>query len=114
MPRQKRIPCGRPMPETDVVAVDALALLSGVNYGSVVKVLAAIEAIKIHTGQTADAIVQFTDAPTQPVHFDGSDSERIEATDRFVHDLVNSDAVAFLEYVLRHRSRFGVEQAATT
>ena len=114
MPRQKRIPSGRPMPETDVVAVDAIALLAGVNYGSVVKVLAAIEAIKIHTGQSADSIVAFTDSPTEPVHFDGTDTARIDATDKFIHDLVNNSQVAFLDYALRHRQRFGVEQAEAT
>lgn len=112
--RPKRIPQGRPMQGTDATAADAIALLSGVNYGSVVKVLAAIEAIKTGTGLTVEQVVQFTDIPTEAVVFDGSNNERIVATDKLVHDLVNNPALDWLEYALRHKYRHGVSKKVSS
>jgi hypothetical protein len=108
--RQKRIPHGRPMPDCDANATDVLALLSGVNFGSVVKVLAAIEAIKTHLKIPVEDIVRFANIPTESVAFDGKHADRIEATDRLVHDLVNDGNTDYLEYALRHRYRHGAQK----
>lgn len=110
MSNQKRIPSGRAMPNQpnrDAVATDAIALLSGVNFGSVVKVLAAIEAIRAHTGIEPNDIVKFTDVPTEPVQFDGTFESRVTATDELVGSIVRGNKANFLDYVLRHKKRFG-------
>ncbi|CAG9165209.1 hypothetical protein LMG23992_00353 [Cupriavidus laharis] len=112
--KRKRIPQGRPMPGSDATAADVIALLSGVNYGSVVKVLAAVEAIRTGTGTPLEDIVTFMNIPTEAVVFDGTNDARIIATDRLVHDLVNNPALDFLEYALRHKYRHGVSKKASS
>lgn len=109
MARQKRIPNGRALPgerSRGAVAVDAIALLAGVNYGSVVKVLAAIRAVRDHTDIPVEIITDFCDAPTEPVQFDGRHDTRVQATDALIHDIVNDESIEYLDYVLRHRARF--------
>ncbi len=47
----------------NVVAADAITLLSGVNFNSVVKVLAAVEALRAICGTTPVSLVSFSDVP---------------------------------------------------
>lgn len=108
MEYQKRIPQGRPLTGENFRSADAIALLAGVNLGSVVKVLAAIEAIRIHTGARTDDIVRFSDIPTEPVRFDGSCETRVVATDHAVAAIARNPAVSFLNYILRFKQRFCV------
>lgn len=113
MARHKRIEHGRPLdfkPAPAARAADALALLSGVNFSSVVKVLAAIEALK-KTGLTAEEIVKFQSIPLIPVdfdgvHLDGEHEARAEATDNLVSSIVKSGQANYLDYVLRLERRF--------
>ena len=95
------------MPGQKAVAVDVIALLAGVNYGSVIKVISAIEAMRVHTDLGVEEIVKFTDAPTEPVRFDGRHEKRICATDQLVRAVVINRDIEFLDYVLRHKARFG-------
>ncbi|WP_224078069.1 hypothetical protein [Cupriavidus laharis] len=92
--RQKRIPNGRPMDGTDVVAVDVIALLSGVNFGSVIKIIAAIEAMCIHLNKQPEEVVRFKNASMEPVEFDGHHEARIAATDDMIHEIVRNPRIS--------------------
>lgn len=69
--------------EPSVVVADAVALLSGVNFSSLVKVFAALEAIKAVSGVTD--LTNFAEVPLLRVDpSDSQFSERAERTDAFV------------------------------
>lgn len=108
--RVKRIKHGRPLNEGGARSADAIALLSGVNFKSVVRVLAAITAIH-DSGIPLDDLVRFSDIPTAPVEFDGAtdDAEfdnRAWATEALIIALVDSHSADYLDYVLRINRRF--------
>lgn len=91
----ERSPEGECIPGTDVVLCDAIAYLSGVNYGSVVKVLASLQAISEHAQMPVGEIAIFDAVPTTPVDVrDPKCRTRIRNTDRFVRALVLSGRAA--------------------
>lgn len=49
------------------VPADAIALLSGVNFGSVEKVIAAIEALRQYSGTDMDELLSLSRVPTERV-----------------------------------------------
>ena len=90
MSNEKRVNDGRPIPGETVVAADAITLLSGITFGSVVKVLAAIEAVRMTTGADIADIVNLANVPIERVVFDGTKDARIRATDEFVNRVVRT------------------------
>ncbi len=84
-----RTPGGELLPGTQIVLTDAVAYLSGVNYGSVVKVIAAIEAVARATDTPMVDCVDFGCVPTTPVTpHDPECRTRLRETDKFVRSLV--------------------------
>lgn len=66
-----RVPMGRPAithNSSAVVAADAVSLLSGVNFGSVEKVLAALQLIHEFSGTDLQALVKLADIPLERVN----------------------------------------------
>lgn len=96
MPAQ-RTEAGVPIPGTDVNLTDAVAYLSGVNYGSVVKVFAALNALLQSEGVPVPAILHYSNVPTTPVTPYGTDAvsrARTRCTDMAVRRAVESGTVA--------------------
>jgi len=58
---------GNPTINGEVVPADAIALLSGVNFSAVAKVLAAIELIAEHAGMSSDLLCYLDDIPLDRV-----------------------------------------------
>lgn len=100
-----RTPGGEPLPGTQIVLTDAVAYLSGVNYGSVVKVIAAINAVAtllytehyddllracVSPGEELEkTLLSFDAVPTTPVTpQDPECRTRLRETDKFVRYLV--------------------------
>lgn len=103
----KRVPHGRPIPGTDIVNSDVIALLSGVNYSSVEKVLAAIRIIQQETGASFEDIVEFTSAATQSVRPDDPEyGERAKAALSFCQEVARDEDYAYTDYVLHLHRRF--------
>lgn len=100
------------MAGTNAVSTDVVAMLSGVNFGSVVKVFAAIEAVRIHLGAAPEDIVRFGDIPLESVHSAEDPHNRYEATELIVNEMARSREIDFLDYVLRHKRRIATEQEA--
>lgn len=95
----------------DVVAADAIALLSGVNFGSVEKVIAAILAIKEFSGTELYQLVNLTDVPLQRVSIGNPHhANRASATRAFCGAIAASGDYADLEELLHLQGRF-VENA---
>lgn len=87
----ERTPTGEPIPGTQVNLVDAIAYLSGVNYGSVVKVFAAMNAVLDHAKMPVSEHVLYDIVPTTPVSpHDPAQKERVRQTDIFVRSLVKA------------------------
>lgn len=91
----KRVEGGKPVRGTNVVAVDAISYLSGVNFGSVIKVLAAIAAIDETmyrtTGDTEIIldIISGKGAPIAPLSPGKPGMQtRVKETDKFVRTLI--------------------------
>lgn len=86
-----RLDAGRPTIEyagERVLAADVLALLSGVNFGSVEKVLAAIHAIHEYAGTPHAELVQLEDVPLVRVNVrDVSDAERARRARELCEDI---------------------------
>ena len=93
-----------------VVAGDAIILLSGVNFGSVEKVLAAVHAISQYAGTDSSILTSLPALPLRGINAAYVDTEqqanRILATRRFCEDLVDSEAYPYLEGILKLRARF--------
>lgn len=96
----------------DVVSADAIALLSGVNFGSVEKVIAAVLAIQEFSGTELNQLVNLTDVPLQRVSIGNPHhANRASATRAFCEALVASGRYADLEELLHLQGRF-LENAA--
>jgi hypothetical protein len=90
----------------EVVAADALALISGANFGSVVKVLAGLHALQAFTGGDLRQLVELSNVPTERVQMDAlGDSERRAATRILCEDIAASGRFAYLEDILHLRGR---------
>jgi hypothetical protein len=98
-----------------VVAADAIALLSGVNFASVVKVLAAIDAVRNFSEEYVEDIVDLQSIPLEradPAR--DIDAERAQATREFCEDLVKADVHdEEAEAILNLKNRFGAKVART-
>ncbi len=111
MPVQ-RTPTGEPIPGTQVNLVDAIAYLSGVNYGSVVKVFAAMNAVLDHAKMPVSEHVLFDIVPTTPASpYDPDHKERVRQTDMFVRALVKAGGASPYEILDKPVTKF-VPQAA--
>ena len=87
----ERTPTGEPIPVTQVNIVDAIAYLSGVNYGSVVMVFAAMNAVLDHAKMPVSEHVLYDIVPTTPVSpHDPQQRDRVRQTDMFVRALVRA------------------------
>lgn len=91
----------------DVVSADAIALLSGVNFGSVEKVIAAVLAIQEFSGTELNQLVNLTDVPLQCVSIGNPHhANRASATRAFCEALAASGRYADLEELLHLQGRF--------
>ena len=61
---------GYPMRNSEARAADVVARLSGVNYGSVLKIMAAIEALYKVRGVPSKDVVSLENCPTIAAHAD--------------------------------------------
>lgn len=108
--RQKRSIEGRPVidrPTGPVIAADAIALLAGANYQTVVKVIAAIAAIQTVSGVPLEELLNFTYVPLEPVNCsDPGESDRAAATMCFIDDVAQTKDLQYLDYVLMQSRRF--------
>lgn len=106
----KRIPTGRPAIHNDgfpVVTLDAVALLSGVNFGTVEKVFAALIAIQSHGCVPMSTLVKFNDMPLERVLLDNPrDQDRAIATRKLCEDIANCGEFDYLDHILKLRGRF--------
>lgn len=105
-----RVPMGRPSfqhSNRGVVAADAITLLSGVNFGSVEKVLAAIQLIHEYSGTDLQALLKLSDVPLERVNPTEPQYEaRARATRAFCEDAaVSREADAYAQ-VLHLDGRF--------
>lgn len=100
---------GIPIAGTDLVAVDAISFISGVNFGSVVKVLAAIQLVTEELDTSMDEVVNPTQMPHKPCKFDGTTDRREKETAAFVDLMmkspINIDLKEYLNLFRRLSSR---------
>lgn len=101
---ENRLANGIPLKGEQVVAADAIAKLAGVTGKDVSKVLLAIHAISVGTGQPVAEVVNIEKAPTAP-----ADHERYAVTEDFVglliHNLQKKSATRHLLSDLRVHKR---------
>lgn len=97
---------GKKLPGQDVTGADIVALLSRVNFRSVHKVFAAIQAVADHTGLTAQEIIDLASVPAGPPAFDGTDNARAFATEDMARRMACDKALGELGGFLYLRSRF--------
>lgn len=110
----KRLPSGRVMQGTEATCADTIALLSGVNLGSVVKVLAALEAIKLTVPMPPAAkIERVLDIPLSAPRFDGTEHQRVEGTKALVQRVCENPRVVYLDSILHLSSRFTYSSVAS-
>ncbi|MEG1121234.1 MAG: hypothetical protein RSE62_03425 [Citrobacter sp.] len=83
-----RIANGLPLPQSEVVAADALALLSGVSFGSTIKVMLALNLIHTATGHSFDQLLAVESLPTAPP----VSEDRFDSTRDFVHTVIDHPA----------------------
>lgn len=102
---------GVPIADTSLVAVDAVSMLSGVNFGSVVKVFAAIQLVTNELGLRMDQVVRAEDMPVQPCKFDGSTTSREQETALFAELILKSPINPHLKEYLNLRRRLASRQA---
>lgn len=105
----QREPDGELLPNSNVIACDVLAYLSGVNYGSVVKVIAAMHALKGYTDLTLEEVAgRFESVPTEaPQPGNPAHKQRLRNTDRFVRGIVATGFADPYDSLLRSTVRFG-------
>jgi hypothetical protein len=106
MNQRQRTPNGRLMRNSSAVAADVITLLSGVNFGSVVKVLAAIDVLATHLGIDPADVVAFGSVPLERAQFEGNHEARVQATEALLREIIVCAQHDELEYVLKHRARF--------
>lgn len=108
----ERTTTGAPIPGTDVNLTDAVAYLSGVNYGSVVKVVAAINAILTNQKLAIPAILHYDSVPTTPVNpYDRGQEDRVSQTDILVRNVVTSGATLQYECLDKPTAKFAPKAA---
>lgn len=106
MKNHNRLPAGRPIPGTEVVSADAIAMLSRVNLGSVIKVIAALEALERHMlpkGINLSQLVRLADAPLHAPSFissDAVDADRVRGNANIVADVLLDPVNENLLYAL--------------
>lgn len=103
----ERTPTGEPIPGTQVNLVDAIAYLSGVNYGSVVKVLAALNAAAEHAQLPLPDFLSYDVVPTTPTNpYDRAQDDRIADTDIFVRKLIRDGRAGKYECLQKPLMKF--------
>lgn len=86
-----------------VLPTDAVALLAGVNFGSVVRVMWAIDAIKSATTMSYEDILNVDRIPkTFP------DAERYSVTPVFVEKILSCNLSPSVAAILNTKRRFGI------
>lgn len=98
-----------------VVAADAISLLSGVNFGSVEKVIAALHILTEAStqlpqfaGTDSQTLIRLSDVPTHRVIVGAvEDSRRATNTLEACEAIVDSNKFIYLDDVLKLRGRFG-------
>lgn len=116
--KHKRTKHGAPIPQKTPIAgtenaraADVIAMLSGVNAKQVLRVMAALEAVRRATGAQLGDLASIAAIPLDRVTFteDFSDQEntaRAASADALVRYVVREGFVADLEYILRTQDRF--------
>lgn len=115
---ESRVRCGVPtivFNKNPVVAADAISLLSGVNFGSVEKVIAALHILTRAStelpqfaGTDAQTLVMLSNVPTHRVIVgDLADTRRAVNTLQACEAIVDSGKFTDLDDVLKLRGRFG-------
>ena len=103
MPTREQL--GKKLPGQEVTGADIVALVARVNFKTVHKVFAAIQALADHTGLSAQQIIDLASVPAGPPVCDGTDSDRTDATEdlacRMAQDSRLGELGGFLS--LRHR-----------
>jgi hypothetical protein len=90
-----------------VVAADAVALLSGVNFSSVEKVLVAAHLIKEFSGTDLDTLLNLGDVPLSRVDlYSPEDRPRADATRLFCESVAAHKLGEKFENTLHLRGRF--------
>ena|GEM_PF-3835721 len=90
-----------------VVSADAIALLAGVNFGSVEKVMAALDAINRYSGTEMELLTDLEAVPLERVDlYSKSDAERAGNTKEFCKALVRTRQFSYLEDILKLEARF--------
>ena len=110
----KRLRQGRPIEGQEANAVDTVALLSGVNMSSVVKVFAALDALEIHLGYQPRRLTAIMNMTTEVVRFDGTDDHRIFATRRLCEHVAADPRVRYTDYILHLGDKFRVKTGVET
>lgn len=104
--RLPRLRQGRPIKFQEANAADTVALLSGVNLGSVVKVLAAVDALSKHLNVSANDLVCHEDMPVVAPKFDGTDANRVESTRKLAGEVAADPRLEYLREALHLGDRF--------
>ena len=98
---------------THVVPVDAIVLLTGVNFGSVRKVLAGIRALQRFTGVDPGVLIDWENIPERRIYpEDPRDQDRADATRDLCVDLIALSDVSDIEEILHLDERFGVPEVS--
>lgn len=99
-----------PERETHIVAADAIALLSGVNYASVEKVIAAMAVLVDYSGTDPSLLMNLSDVPTKRVVLsDPSHASRAANTRELCEDIAASGRYHGLEDLLHLTGRFQIQ-----
>lgn len=106
----KRTRAGKPTIDhkgAHVVSADAIALLAGVNFGSVEKVMAALDAINRYSGTDMELLTDLEAVPLERVDlYSKGDAERAGNTKAFCKALVRTRRFFYLEDILKLEARF--------
>ena len=113
-PCPMRLQEGRSIRNQDATAADTVALLSGVNLGSVVKVFAALEALAGHLAIEADDLVHGENVPLSAPRFDGTDAHRVDATRQLAERVASDPRCVHLDDVLHMSRRITARSGART
>jgi len=90
---------GAVLPNTNVVAADAVAALAGVAGGSTNKVMMALHMLHLTTGIPYDALLNPTAIPAAP-----ADPIRVEATEAFMYTVASHPrARSYMKELRLHR-----------
>lgn len=103
-PKAQRTEDGRPdihYTNCDVIAADVVALLSGVNFSTVERVLAALYVVQDYTGTDPAKLIDLEAVPLKRVHpEDHEDMYRAVSTHTLFEDIITSGRYRSYQNVL--------------